>query len=72
MTDERVSDIRHSRVFAVEHARFMYRRMVQGWAHDALRLRSSGLDRPVCRIGGAGSVRPAGRVGVRSAGNAAA
>lgn len=53
--------------FAVARAQEMYRRVVTGWAHDALRLRASGLDRPTRRIGRPGAVRPTSTVPGRAA-----
>lgn len=53
--------------FAVARAQEMYRRVLTGWAHDALRLRASGLDRPTRRIGRPGAVRPTSAVPGRAA-----
>ncbi len=38
---------------ARQEAEAMFRRTLAGWAHDVLRLRASGLDRPCARTGDA-------------------
>jgi len=48
---------------SAEHARqdaeAMFRRTLAGWAHDVLRLRAAGLDRPTARPGAASAATPA-------------
>jgi hypothetical protein len=36
---------------ARQDARDLFNRTLQGWAHDVLRLRAAGLDRPSARTG---------------------
>jgi len=36
---------------ARQDARDLFQRTLEGWAHDVLRLRAAGLDRPTARTG---------------------